>query len=278
MENFLMPNDFQNRDIIYHYTSAETAIQHILFSDSLRLSPRSKSNDPIEKKGFSIGGMTTQLDDEKSQALFKRTNGDVKFINEKIEKKVKNAKQLCFCENYYSRGKFLMDHYGFLKPRMWDQYGENFKGVCLAYSRLTLIKNNEIITHFGNVKYIDYSILQGNFNTINHDSLDGKRKNEYINNVMKRVDETFFQKHKDYRDEREYRFLNFSSNDYEFISTKDALVGIFFSPFLMNDFCSEQLRFFATRRDADLVYLNWTKNGVDVTSEKTWNNLLAGNS
>lgn len=275
MENFLMPKGFQDKDIIYHYTSVETAIQHILFTDSLRLSPRLRSNDPIEKKGFSIGGMTTQLDDEKSRALFKRTDGDAKFINDKIDDLVRNAKQLCFCENYYSEGKFLMDHYGFLKPRMWDQYGDNFKGVCLAYSRSELLDNNKI-THSGNVKYIDYSILQSNFNTINHDSLDGKKKNEYIDNIMKRVQDTFFQKHKDYRDEKEYRFLNFSSNEYEFISTTDALVGIFFSPSLMNNFYSEQLRRFSNNKGADLVYLNWTKNGVDVTSEKTWNNLRAG--
>src|SRR5690606_35289858 len=136
-----------------------------------------------------------------------------------------NAKQLCFCENYYSRGEFSMDHYGFLKPRMWDQYGENFRGVCLAYSKTKLLENNKI-THYGNVKYIDYSTLQNNFYTINHDSLDGKLKNKYIQNVMMRVQATFFQKHKDYRDEREYRFLGFSFNEYEFINTKDALIGI----------------------------------------------------
>lgn len=275
MESLLMPKGFQDKDIIYHYTSAETAIQHILFSDSLRLSPRLRSNDPIEKKGFSIGGMTTQLDDEKSRALFKRTDGDAKFINDKIDDLVRNAKQLCFCENYYSPGEFALDHYGFLKPRMWDQYGENFRGVCLAYSKSKLLEDNKI-THYGNVKYIDYSILQTNFDTINHDSLDGIRKNEYINNVMKRVDETFFQKHKDYRDEREFRFLNFSSNEYEFISTKDALVGIFFSPYLMNNYYSDQLHSFANQKNSDLVYLNWTKNGVEVSSEKTMNNIIAG--
>lgn len=275
MENFLMPRGFQDKDIIYHYTTAETAIQHILHTDSLRLSPRLRSNDPIEKKGFSIGGMTTQLDDEKSRALFKRTDGDAKFINDKIDDLVRNAKQLCFCKNYYSRGEFLMDHYGFLKPRMWNQYGENFRGVCLAYSKSKLLENNKI-THYGNMRYIDYSTLQNNFDTINHDSLDGKRKNEYIKNVMIRVHETFFQKHKDYRDEREYRFLSFSSNEYEFINTKDALIGIIFSPNLTNDFNAEQLQFFANKRGADLVYLNWTKNGVHAASEKTWNNLLAG--
>ena len=275
MESILMPEGFQKKDIIYHYTSAETAIQHILFTDSLRLSPRIRSNDPIEKKGFSIGGMTTQLDDEKSHALFKRTDGDAKFINEKIDDLVKNAKQLCFCENYYSQGEFSLDHYGFLKPRMWDQYGEKFTGVCLAYSKSKLLEDKKI-THSGNVKYIDYSILQNNFNTINHDSLDGIRKNEYINNVMKRVDETFFQKHKDYRDEREFRFLSFSSNEYEFISTKEALVGIFFSPYLINNYYSGQLHSFANQKDSDLVYLNWTKNGVEVSSEKTMNKIIAG--
>lgn len=34
------------------------------------------------------------------------------------------------------------EFYGFLKPRMWDQYGNDYNGVCLAFS-LDALKRKE---------------------------------------------------------------------------------------------------------------------------------------
>ncbi len=47
-----IPKHLLSDDIIFHYTTANTAIQHILFENRLRLSPRSNSADPIEHLNF----------------------------------------------------------------------------------------------------------------------------------------------------------------------------------------------------------------------------------
>ena len=263
----IIPDIFKDKDLIYHYTTAEIAIQHILHKDELRLSPRIHSIDPFEKKLFSFSRMTRQLNDQKSEELIRRNNSYTIEIDQRIDEKMQNAKQLCFCQNSYSKNKFIRDHYGFLKPRMWDQYGGRYEGVCLAYSKAKLIEKKEIEYH-GKVKYHDYSILDKNIDTIDLDSLDRIGLEKYYKTISKRVHTTFFQKHRDYRDENEYRFLSFSSNQYEYINTKGALMGIFFSPNLnRNDFVFSSLKNYASEKGSDLLYLDWNKSRVSVISE-----------
>ncbi len=262
----LIPEIFKDEDIIYHYTSIETAIKYILRNEELRLSPRLNSIDPFEKKSFSIGRMSRQMDKDKFEELIKKHENYAENLESQIELKVKNAKQLCFCQNNYNDDNFKIDDFGFLKPRMWDQYGDHYKGVCLAYSKSELLKNKNIEDH-QKLNYINFSIFKGNFDTFDLDDIDRSETEIYSRNIHKRIDETFFQKHTDYRDENEYRFLNFSPNKYEYVNTKNSLKGIFFAPNLIER--SEvfgQLEVFSKKYEVDLVFIDWEKTGVSVIS------------
>lgn len=53
----IIPNILKDKYLIYHCTTAEIAIQDILYKDELRLSPRRYSIDPFEKMFPLVGGL-----------------------------------------------------------------------------------------------------------------------------------------------------------------------------------------------------------------------------
>ncbi len=268
-----IPEIFSESDTIYHYTKASTAVEHILFKRQLRLSPRARSNDPIEKVGFILGRSFYGTDGKIHETLIKKYEKDANSIVQQIDNKVKYAKQICFCLNHYSSeiemgNPIRKDDYGFLKPRMWDQYGDKYKGVCLAFSKQKILDNKGIDIH-SEIEYVDYYNLEQNIDTIDLNSLDRIGFDVYNKNVQERVNGTFFKKHKDYKNENEFRILTYSKNNYEFLDIKDALTGIII-PFSLinNEFIVEKLRNYSNEFNVELLYLDWDKNGISILSEK----------
>ena len=137
---------FKNKDIIYHYTKSQTAIEHILFENEKKilLSPRNISNDPVENSSIwmTSGGVNLiKEDDEKGKKL-----------KEELDEREKKLRQVCFCMNNHNIKTDKLEYYGFFKPRMWDQYGDKYKGICLAFDKKELLKDSKI----GLEKEIDY--------------------------------------------------------------------------------------------------------------------------
>jgi hypothetical protein len=142
-----IPEIFKGEDIIYHYTKATTAVEHIFYKNRLKFSLMSNSIDTIEKSRFNTG--TVYFGADETSEMFKRNSNDINEMEKRIDSLLETAKILCFCKNdinnkYSSANIYRKDYYGFLKPRMWDQYGENYKGVCLAFSKSKMIENNSI--------------------------------------------------------------------------------------------------------------------------------------
>ena len=155
-----------------------------------------------------------------------------------------------------------LEYYGFLKPRMWDQYGDNYKGVCLALSLSGLKKKSDFV--HDKIKYISYNELQFNHFSININDLIESGFDSYNRKLFNKLKLVLFRKHQDYRGECEYRFCSFSKNDYDFIDIKNSIVGIIISEKYISDEDLNKIHEFATSYEVEVIGVDWNESGVSV--------------
>ena len=204
-----------NEDIIYHYTKANTAIDFILNNQHLKFSHRRESNDPIESR--IAERVTISTGPEVLKPISEETESDSESLHEFIISLENKFHQVCFCKNqieadiasknYHGDFEGNEEFFGFAKPRMWEQYADNYSGVCIAYSKERILAlNNHIDLLKDDIEYLTYSELSykklGDIYTNRLSNLgveQYKKENEEI------VKKSFFYKHKDYEGENEYR-------------------------------------------------------------------------
>lgn len=251
---------FTSEDTVFHYTSVYTALEHILDKQQLRLSPRKHSNDPIENTRQYITNTRsyahTKVDHDKLRENQDRVIGGMDLFSKKIHE---DSKQLCFCMNKTE------EDLGFLKPRMWDQYANNYKGVALAFSLEELQKSKVGIYSLSHdeVKYRDYSTLK------KIDSLDFKNFTKSKNKeYRKQINDNMFIKHVDYINENEYRFLHLSKDNFNYINIENAIKGIVISQNYTSNFAIKSLEKFAKDYDIEILYINWNSDGITLLDLK----------
>lgn len=248
---------FKNEDIIYHYTKSQIAIEYILFEKKIRLSKRKKSNDPIENSSIlkSLGGVNlTKEDDEKG-----------KKQREELDEREKKLQQACFCMNNHKIETNKYEYYGFFKPRMWDQYGDKYKGICLAFDKKELLKDPKIVlkrkicySSFEDIK----ESLDFNLNAINQLGYD-KSKIE-----MEKIQNNFLlRKHTDYRDENEYRICTFNDDEYDYLDIEKSIKGIIVFDENLNDFTLKEIEKISKNMGIPILYLRLANGWVDVSKK-----------
>lgn len=208
---------YQN-DIIYHYTKASTAIDHIFYKNQLRFSKARKSIDPIESKKARRG--TIYFEDTESLVNDHYADADElhNFVNDLEEK----FNLICFCQNnmgedfasknYITSFEGHQELFGFTKLRMWDQYADNFAGVCIAFSKNKLLTLNQAHLDLieGDVKYLSFQDLWiKKLGDIQGDYLRKVGKKIYQEELESIIKQSFFYKHTDYSGETEYRIGTF---------------------------------------------------------------------
>jgi hypothetical protein len=120
---------------VCHYTKLETALEHILPEKRLKLSPLGKTNDPRESKPwnlllpFTIG---IQGEERKKQgALVTRALDEIRRVMKE------DWKVLYFTMDHSYTDEFDIPRtytiLGYDRPRMWAQYAENHRGVCIQF-------------------------------------------------------------------------------------------------------------------------------------------------
>ena len=102
---------------------------------------------------------------------------------------------------------------GFAHPRLWEQYADNHRGVCLCFDRDTLVQRlHERLDGFGQLHHdsVDYEdrAIAGEALTAIADKLraDGPVK-AASGLIQKNLRELFFTKLEDWKTESEYRFV-----------------------------------------------------------------------
>lgn len=207
MADFIYNNENENL-YLYHYTKFEIA-KIILDSMKLKFNNYGNSNDPYETKElvFSIFQKEKRLDFD----LFMKP---IEY-NKKIEI-LNNYKVLCFCRDKKPllKGKLINKSCTLL--RMWAQYAENHKGICLIFDKFSLFKAmsksyNKKFYCF-DVEYVDLFEINAYEHRIGISTiiLDSKENNivEVVkNNINKYPQEMFFTKDKDWENEREFRYI-----------------------------------------------------------------------
>lgn len=278
----VIPDFLRSEDIIYHYTKISTAVEHILYENRLKFSSVLNSIDPIERERFNLGRECNS--NNSSNNIFLETEKDAQAVEEQIEFLLEQVKIICFCENSKLEKigpgyrPFTKDKYGFLKPRMWDQYGDKYKGVCLALSKKAVLENPNI-DFSQKVKYVGYDKIELNFSHINLNSLLNIGKEKYFANVSKGIIQTFFQKHKDYRDEKEFRLIRKTSEEFEFIDISKAIKCIIINPEILNNkFLENSIVTYAKTNSIEVLYLFWDKTGVRIWSQSFINEVEKNSS
>jgi hypothetical protein len=193
----LEENIFQE-ELLYQYTKSRVLLDHILKSNTLKFNLLENTNDPIENQKIqlvSIGSSceTGEEDFEdhfKQQLLLDHNKNRLKIACFTIDNK-KIIKE----SNKPILGK------GFAKSRMWSQYGDDHKGVCIIFNKykiISKIKENKINFKEGNINYSDYNSSLRNASTFKLGT-----KVDSMNSLK----DAYFTKYLDYKDESEFRIL-----------------------------------------------------------------------
>ena len=241
--------DFANPEVnpekwLYHYTSFETAIKYILPTGTLKIGEYGKVNDPKEAKlnpsMLNIGNSPSD-GDELEEFLNKCQN----ICSQIFDYFSHRIRIICFSVGDSRYEKTLSSHFatGYCKPRMWAQYGDTNKGVCLIFDKSIL--EEQIITqletkgeiYFGNVKYESCEFIDGSWklqNCINSESIKFPMQNlqdDFEATIRQQIknykDSYFFHKHEDWKAETEYRYVFHGDEVGDiFFNYGDALSGI----------------------------------------------------
>jgi hypothetical protein len=194
-------------DSLFHYARVKTALEGIFESKKVKLGTFSNTNDPLEyNKRF----LAIQKQINSNQQVTEK-GWEVKKLLEQIM--LKNTYFLSTCKNSYKKNK--ISNCGYLKSRMWSQYGDNHEGFCFVFSKAKLVSeiesrypNKEYYIRNKNITY--YSSIDSLYETtvIDADKIGNKVITNYsISYIREHSNKLFFMKQDDYRDENEYRFI-----------------------------------------------------------------------
>lgn len=215
----ILKNHYEGSDdLLFHYTSLNAACS-ILSSNRLRLSNLTNMNDPLEFCEPNIFGFNGfEIDMKKA----------MRELTVSLQERENKIRLICFCKDFYCKGEWNNENLqnyssnltfkGWARSRMWAQYADNHRGVCLVFNKSEFndefkkLANNHIkILEPQKITYTNYlneleSAMTDELNVKNHDSnflhfyLDDERT-KYL-----------FQKSEDFRDENEYRFVLIDDN------------------------------------------------------------------
>lgn len=119
---------------LFHYTSMEVALEHILKDMQLKMGPYKATNDPRENKDWDFGVSAITLNGEFWDFAWPTW--------EAIDEIQKNLRIICLttdaCPDPSAAPPELR---GYGRARMWAQYADNSTGVCLVFARESLSKS-----------------------------------------------------------------------------------------------------------------------------------------
>lgn len=251
---------FESEDTIFHYTTGNIAINNILPEKLLKLSIGMNTNDPRE---YNIFDLEPYMDGGSSIEEFNH-------IRREAERCIRNAiisyKFACFCKNGSSYCRDGVKLFGYSRLRMWAQYGENFNGICIAFSAKSIKEHfRSITTIFDNhvSYYEDLENIDIHLSNVEITELIGKEIG-YIqqwatNLVQDRLEKIFFSKHVDYRDENEFRIVVCDPrNEFERINISGCIQAVILGD-RTNDNCHKRIRSLCEEINCECKQAKWNR-------------------
>lgn len=209
-------NEDDAKKYLYHYTTIEKLLLYILPQKELKFSNIRYTNDPYEsyERGFHMCDDLNLMEREREIYMKVFLENQKKFADT-----LRNEIRIICCSKDALPQTYDVirnSGRGFLKPRMWAQYANNNKGVCLVLNKNKLIKQFE--NNFKDTFHIskdivyefNYEMIERSYNayTFNTSELKDSTFEQVVENkIINFSDIYYFSKHPDWKEENEYRFL-----------------------------------------------------------------------
>lgn len=254
-----LPNYYLEEETIFHYTNYLSA-SLIISSKKLRFSHRKKSKDPVENLKIITNTISFSSSDEETSQIDLSTDSIVSSIEEKINEIENYTKQICFCKN-----DLINNDLGFLKPRMWNQYADDYKGVCLVFSKQQLLDEDSGNFIFSDIEYLDYQKLRSDF-CINKNLIINQGELKFLEEFDDKIKKKLFQKHIDYRGENEFRITINSKNNLTELNIKKSLLGVLLSVVNIDEERSKilLLKNLSKINNIDFNMIIWKNDGFEI--------------
>lgn len=255
---------------VYHYTGATTLIEHILPKRRLRFSSFAELNDPREYKKF-------DLDPFAADTL----GDDCREITAKMEVALKaDWKIACFVgdpivavidgggRDFGANQLDSIHERGHSRPRMWAQYADSHKGVCLVFRKQPLDLAVRSYAQRTNLRSFSGSVAYRNVPVVGHwpgpfaFSMDDIRQYGLARTAERHVDrylqELYLTKNRDWEAEHEFRWLLRGAGDEALVDFEDSLVGIAIGELFPNELKSA-LGNYAMNYNIEIAVMDWRR-------------------
>ena len=194
------PPDYDD-GLLYHFTNGE-ALFKILESMTLKLSSMSSVDDLNEKciccrdDGWGINGINIE-----------------KYVEQE-------CKTLSFSRNYYEGEEIPLNVQSAINlPRMWAEYADKNRGVCLIINERRFLEENQVIMKntFYDISDVEYSKMLYDDSIVASDNPE-----EFVKQHYKHI---LFRKHTDWNGQHERRFFCVGK-EIEYLSIANSLAEI----------------------------------------------------
>jgi len=217
----------QESAFLFHYTTRKVALRYILVEGRLKFSTRKKSHDPLEKEAVAFTAQTM-------------TMADPGLVQEDLEYRLRFGTLINQARNHTKYACFSVDkspiahnpwNKGCFRSRMWSQYAESHKGICLVFDKkklLTEVKKHlrPFPGHFllsGKIAYANK--VQGMAEAAHF--TPGRALDSPVSFLKENAQSFLFSKIKDYEQEQEFRVAFYNSlRGPDLVSIEDSLAGI----------------------------------------------------
>lgn len=193
---------------VFHYTKWERLLD--IMETGLRLGPLAQMNDPRESKDW-LPNFLIQGQDLTDEATI--------IAEEESRNYKRRIRVSAFCLDQPFGMVENQGRRGYARPRMWAQYADNHRGVCIVLDRAGLDlairerypDRNASWVRSGKVQYVETPQEDVISSSVVLKSADQARESvqEHFHRYAERL---FFTKHVDWRDENEYRWVYYDAD------------------------------------------------------------------
>ena len=221
---------------LFHYTSASTALDHVLAEARLRLNTPRRTNDPFESEPL----LVTMPEDEPvaDNSRLGITVQTFHGISDLLRDRARLGCLTAADPNKWTSLDGFGD--GWMRSRMWAQYADNHAGVCLAFDSQRLRESAEAMSQARGLALYQDRV------TYRHGPAEGvqiplsrvrraaaaDKMPCLIDDIFPTVvDRIYFNKAWDWNTESEHRIIAYGDvEEFEYVDIRRALTGIFLGP------------------------------------------------
>jgi hypothetical protein len=243
-------------DLLYHFTSSHSLLDFILKDETLKFNSLKNTNDPLEYKKI----LPVMIGDEDPFENYHNYNSEINSFKEKL-------KVACFTIDDFDRLNTPKAIYGkgFSKSRLWAQYADQHRGVCIVFNKNELLEKLKIMNVKPSANKIEYSDENTYLKEISIILSQTKKYDK------EKLIKSLYVKNLDFQDENEYRILIESHNkEPYYLGIKNCIKAI-----IIGDNCTPEIRQriinICNERHINKYDINWSSSGpfINENNEET---------